>query len=68
MFKPSEIYYEKNVPNYVLGKELLDKYSKQDVPMFLIENHNNIPELRQKSNCEFPTLKRKLIIGTRKTH
>ena len=66
MFKPSEIYYEKGIENYVLGKELLEKYS--DVPKFIIENHNNIEEMRKKQNSEFPKMKRNLIIGTRKTH
>ena len=42
MFKPNGIYYEKEIINYPLGKELIDKYAKQDIPMFVIENHNNI--------------------------
>ena len=66
MFRPSEIYYEKNIEDYVLGKELLSKYS--DVPKFVIDNHNNIPEMRQKENKDFPKMKRNLIIGIRKTH
>lgn len=48
------------------GISLLKKYS--DVPKVIIENHNNIEELRKKSNTEFSNLKRKLIIGVRKTH
>ena len=66
MFKPDCIYYEENIKNYKLGKELLQKYS--DIPKFIIENHNNIPEMRNKSNSEFPQMKKHLIIGTRKTH
>lgn len=66
MFKPKAIYCEKNIENYVLGKELLEKYS--DVPKITIENHNNIEEMRKKQNVEFPDMKRNLIIGTRKTH
>ncbi len=26
MFKPTAIYFEKNIENYTLGKELLEKY------------------------------------------
>lgn len=48
------------------GIALLKKY--QDVPKVIIENHNNIEELRTKPNTEFPKLKKKLIIGIRKTH
>ena len=65
-FKPDAIYYEPNIKDYVLGKELLEKFEK--VPKFTIENHNNIPEMRNKENSEFAFMKRNLIIGTRKTH
>lgn len=66
MFIPKEILYEENIKNYELGKELLQKY--KDVPMKVIENHNNIPEMRNKQNCEFTDIKKNLIIGIRKTH
>ena len=66
MFKPDNIYYEKGVENYTLGKELFEKYI--DVPKVIIENHNNIEEMRTKENKEFPKMKKNLIIGTRKTH
>ena len=66
MFKPKCIYYEKNIVNYELGKELLSQYS--DIPKIIIENHNNIEELRKKENKEFGKMKQNLIIGTRKTH
>lgn len=66
MFVPKEILYEENIKNYELGRELLQKY--KDVPMKVIENHNNIPEMRSKQNCEFTDIKRNLIIGIRKTH
>ena len=66
MFKPNEIYYEPGIREYTLGKELLTKFS--DIPQFIIENHNNIPEMRNKENSEFGKMKHNLIIGTRKTH
>ena len=66
MFVPDAIFFEKNIEDYELGKFLLDKY--KDVPKKLIENHNNIEELRKKENSEFAKMKRNLIIGTRKTH
>ena len=66
MFKPQSIYYEKEIENYELGKELLEKY--RDVPKVIIENHNNIEEMRKKENDEFPKMKQNLIIGIRKTH
>ena len=66
MFKPDSIYYEKGVEDYKLGKELFEKY--KDVPKVIIENHNNIEEMRKKENKEFPKMKKNLIIGTRKTH
>ena len=66
MFIPKAIYFEENIKNYELGKKLLQQY--KDIPSFVIENHNNIPEMRCKANCEFTNIKRNLIIGIRKTH
>ena len=40
MFKPKAIYCEEGIENYILGKELLEKY--KDIPKVIIENHNNI--------------------------
>lgn len=66
MFIPDEIYYEKGIKGYELGISLLKKYP--NVPKKIIESHNNIEELRKKPNSEFSNLKKKLIIGIRKTH
>ena len=66
MFKPKAIYFEKDIENYPLGKELLEKY--KDVPKVEIESHNSIKEMQQKDNKEFVEMKRNLIIGIRKTH
>ncbi len=66
MFKPEAIFYESGIEKYQLGKELMEKY--KDVPKYEIDNHNNIEEMRNKENKEFPRMKRNLIIGTRKTH
>ena len=66
MFNPKSIYYEKDVLNYKLGKELMEKY--KDVSKVEIENHNNIDEMRKKENKDFPQMKQNLIIGVRKTH
>ena len=66
MFKPKAIYFEKEILNYPLGQELMEKY--QDIPKIEIENHNNIEEMRKKPNSEFANMKRNLIIGVRKTH
>lgn len=66
MFTPHRIYYEKEIKNYELGKELLEKY--KNIPKKIIENHNNIEEMRKKENKEFLKMKTNLIIGVRKTH
>ena len=66
MFKPKFIYYEKDILYYPLGKELMDKY--KDAEKIVIENHNNIEEMRKKQNSEFMNMKQNLIIGVRKTH
>lgn len=66
MFEPKAIFFEKNIQKYKLGQQLLEKYN--EVPKIEIENHNNIEEMRKKSNKEFINMKRNLIIGVRKTH
>ena len=66
MFLPDAIFFEKNIEDFEVGKFLLDKY--KDIPKTIIENHNNIEELRKKQNSEFPKMKKNLIIGVRKTH
>ena len=65
MFKPLNLYYEEDVKNYPLGRELLEKFS--NVPKHIITSHNNILEMRQKKNKDFPRMKRNLIIGVRKS-
>ena len=68
MFLPDAIFYEENIKEYPLGRQLLERYEKQKIPMTIIESHNNIEEMRKKENKEFPKMKKNLIIGTRKTH
>ncbi len=68
MFLPREVFFERNVQNYELGKELLTRYQEKGIPCIEIENHNNIEEMRKKENKEFPKMKQNLIIGVRKTH
>ena len=68
MFLPQEVFYEKDIENYELGKELLKKYREKNIKCKVIENHNNIEEMRKKENKEFPNMKQNLIIGIRKTH
>lgn len=65
MFKPQKIYYEPQIKNYALGKELLKKY--ENTPKVQIKSHNNIEEMRKNSNKEFLNMKKNLIIGVRKT-
>ena len=66
MFIPDAIFYEEAIKGYDLGINLLKKY--KDVPKFVIDNHNNIEEMRSKENKEFAKMKKNLIIGIRKTH
>ena len=68
MFIPDAIFYEEKAYEYELGRRLLDTYKNQNIPMVVIENHNNIEQMRKKQNKEFPYMKRNLIIATRKTH
>ncbi|MEY8356852.1 spore photoproduct lyase family protein [Lachnospiraceae bacterium 54-53] len=63
---PDKIYYEPASLDYELGRHLKEKYN--DIPWIPIESHNKIDELRTRPNKDFPSMKRHLIIGVRKTH
>ncbi len=64
---PERVYYEKEIINYELGRELLDRYKTEGTVLIEIDNHNNIPELRQLPDSEFIKMKKYLILGVRKT-
>ena len=66
-FIPAKIYYEKEILQYPLGKQLFDEYVGVGLPMIEIESHNKIPELRDLPDEEFTKLKRYLILGVRKS-
>ena len=68
MFLPRQVFYEKEVENYELGKRLLNQYQEKGIVCTVIANHNNIEEMIKKQNAEFPQMKQNLIIGVRKTH
>lgn len=61
---PKKIYYEPEALEYELGKKLKNMYT--DVEWIPIKSHNNIEELRTRSNYDFTELKKYLIVGIRK--
>ncbi|MCX7614232.1 MAG: spore photoproduct lyase [Clostridiales bacterium] len=66
MHEPKRVYYEEAALEYELGKILRQKYAHLEwIP---IENHNNIPELRQNPNSEFAKMKQAIVVAVRKTH
>lgn len=66
MHEPKRVYYEEAALHYELGKLLREKYAHLD--WIVIENHNNIPELRKKTNSEFAKMKQAIVVAVRKTH
>lgn len=64
--KFQKVYYEPDVLEYPLGKELATAYAHLE--WYVIENHNNIPEFRNQDNSQFAVMKQYLILGIRKTH
>jgi spore photoproduct lyase len=67
VFIPARVFYERGSENYYLGKKLLNQYTELGVEITEIENHNNIPELREAPDADFIRLKKYLIIGVRKS-
>lgn len=64
-FEPEKLYIEKGCENYKLGKALMEKYA--DKEMVWVDDHNKIPELRERPDADFPKLKRYLVLGIRKS-
>ena len=65
ILKPDKVFYEPAALKYALGKTLKETFN--NIPWIAIENHNNIEQLRTRSNQEFPKMKRHLIVGVRKS-
>lgn len=63
---PDAVFYEREALDFPLGKALRQKYP--DRSWTEIKSHNSIEEMQKKPNCEFPRMKRNLILGVRKTH
>lgn len=61
-----KVFYEPDIVNYELGKQLLNRF--KGLEWIEIESHNRIPSLSSCENRQFAQLKQHLIIGTRKTH
>lgn len=66
-FVPVKVFYEKESLNYTLGKTLFNKYKELKIETVEIENHNNIPELRDEPDSAFIRMKKYLVIGVRKS-
>ena len=64
-FDPERLYIEKGCEEYVLGRQLMDKFA--DKEMVWVDDHNKIPELRERPDSDFPRLKRYLVLGIRKS-
>ncbi len=67
LFRPSAVYYEPEVHDYPLGKELLDRYSGQGIVLKEILSHNRIEELRAVPDSELVQKKKVLVLGIRKS-
>lgn len=64
--QPKILYYEPDALEYELGKKLKEKF--QHLEWVPIENHNNIPFLRENPNSEFARMKQGIVVAVRKTH
>jgi spore photoproduct lyase len=66
-FVPSRVFVEHGCDKYTLGRQLIEKYSIAGIEITEIDDHNNIPEMREKPNSEFPRMKDYLVLGIRKS-
>ena len=66
-FKPTMVFYEPEILQYPFGVELYERYKDQGLEFVKIQSHNRIPELSNRPNKDFPTMKTYLILGVRKS-
>ncbi len=66
-FVPSRVYVEKGCESYKLGRTLIQKYTDMGIDIIDIDNHNKIPELRERPDADFSKLKDYLVLGIRKS-
>lgn len=66
-FIPTKVYYESGSDKYPLGKELLERYSRMDIEIIEVQDHNKIPELRELPDDQFVKMKKYLVLGIRKS-
>ena len=66
-FIPQRVYVENGCESYSLGRTLTEKYRSMGIEIIPIEDHNKIPELRERPDSDFPKLKRYLVLGIRKS-
>ena len=66
-FIPTRVYVEDGCESYYLGRTLTAKYRSMGIPIIPIDDHNRIPELRERPDADFPRLKRYLVLGIRKS-
>lgn len=64
---PKAVFVEQGCEDYTLGKELIKKFAKLGTDIIPIEDHNKIPEMREKPNSEFPKMKDNIVLGIRKS-
>jgi spore photoproduct lyase len=66
-FIPQRVYAEKGCEAYALGRALIEKYRALGIDIIPTDDHNRIPELRERPDADFPKLKRYLVLGIRKS-
>jgi spore photoproduct lyase len=66
-FVPSRVYVENGCEAYALGRILTEKYRLMGIDIVKIDNHNKIPELRERPDADFHILKKYLVLGIRKS-
>lgn len=67
IFRPTAVFVERGAEKYYWGRELIDRFTAEGLPLTWIDEHHRIPELRDAPDAEFLRQKQYLIIGIRKS-
>lgn len=67
-FQPDFVFFEPDALHYPLGKELMEKFKAQDIPLKMTTSHNRVTGIPGDTPAAaYRNAKRTLVVGVRKT-
>ncbi len=68
LFVPDMVFFEPQALKYPLGKELYERYEREQIPLRMTTSHNQVRGIPGETDVEqYRNAKRTLVVGVRKT-